>query len=40
MPHDGPAEFAKPSRPGELTPFLKKLLRGATLSEAETRAAF
>ncbi|MFM1867149.1 MAG: hypothetical protein RL591_557 [Planctomycetota bacterium] len=40
MSHDGPAEFAKPSRPGELTPFLRKLLKGGTLTESEARAAF
>jgi hypothetical protein len=40
MSHDGPAEFAKPSRPGELTPFLRKLLKGGTLTESESRAAF
>jgi anthranilate phosphoribosyltransferase len=40
MPTEGPSEFPKPTRAGELTPFLKKLLRGATLSEAEARAAF
>lgn len=40
MPTHGPAEFAKPSRPGELTPFLQKLLKGGTLTEAEARAAF
>lgn len=40
MPNQGPSEFEKPSRPGELTPFLRKLLRGETLSEAEARMAF
>ena len=40
MPIDGPAEFAKPTRPGELTPFIKQLMRGGTLSEADARAAF
>lgn len=40
MPIDGPAEFAKPTRPGDLTPFIKQLMRGGALSEAEARAAF
>ena len=40
MAHDGPAEFAKPTRPGELTPYLRTLLKGGTLSEAAARAAF
>ena len=37
----GPSEFARPARPGDLTPFLRKLLvRGATLTEDEARVAF
>ncbi|MFM7260804.1 MAG: hypothetical protein ACKO3W_09400, partial [bacterium] len=40
MPHDGPSEFAKPTRPGELTPYLRTLLRGGTLSEQDARTAF
>ena len=37
----GPSEFARPARPGDLTPFLRKLLvRGSTLTEEEARAAF
>ena len=40
MPHDGPPEFAKPTRPGELTPYLRTLLRGGTLTEQEARTAF
>lgn len=40
MPLHGPSEFAKPARPGDLTPFLRALLRGGTLSEAEARMAF
>jgi len=39
-PEHGPSEFARPSRPGDLTPFLRKLLRGETLAEAEARMAF
>lgn len=40
MPHDGPSEFAKPTRPGELTPYLRTLLRSGTLTEQEARSAF
>jgi anthranilate phosphoribosyltransferase len=40
MSHDAPAEFAKSDRPGELTPYLRILLKGATLTEAQARAAF
>ncbi len=40
MAHNGPAEFAKPTRPGELTPYLRTLLNGGTLTEAAARAAF
>ena len=36
----GPSEFARPARPGDLTPFLRMLLRGGTLAEADARAAF
>jgi anthranilate phosphoribosyltransferase len=36
----GPSEFARPSHPGDLTPHLRRLLSGATLSEAESGAAF
>lgn len=40
MPHQGPPEFARPDRPGDLTPHLKTLLAGRTLSEREATAAF
>ncbi|MFM7133979.1 MAG: anthranilate phosphoribosyltransferase [Planctomycetota bacterium] len=40
MALDGPSEFAKPTRPGELTPFLRILLAGGTLDERAARAAF
>ena len=40
MPLHGPSEFAKPARPGDLTPFLRTLLRGGTMSETEARMAF
>jgi len=40
MALEGLPEFAKTSRPGELTPFIKKLLVGSALSEAESHAAF
>jgi len=36
----GPSEFARPARSGDLTPFLRKLLLGAPLAEAESRMAF
>ena len=36
----GPSEFARPARPGDLTPFLRKLVRGETLTEDESRVAF
>ena len=36
----GPSEFARPARPGDLTPFLRKLVRGETLTEDESRMAF
>ena len=39
FPH-GPSEFARPARPGDLTPFLKRLIQGGTLSEDESRSAF
>ncbi len=38
--HIGPSEFARPERPGDLTPFIKLLLRGRTLSYEDTRSAF
>jgi len=40
MPLDGPSEFLRPAKPGDLTPFLRKLLRGGTLSADESRMAF
>ena len=40
MPLDGPSEFLLPAKPGDLTPFLRKLLRGATLASDESRMAF
>lgn len=41
MALQGPSEFARPARPGDLTPFLRKLLvRGSTLTEDEARSAF
>ncbi|MFO0827725.1 MAG: anthranilate phosphoribosyltransferase [Phycisphaerales bacterium] len=36
----GPSEFSRPSHPGDLTPHLRRLLAGHTLSEAESGAAF
>ena len=40
MPLHGPPEFARPAQPGDLTPFLRKLVRGETLTEEESRLAF
>ena len=40
MPLDGPSEFLRPAKPGDLTPFLRKLLRGGTLASDESRMAF
>ncbi|MFN9075924.1 MAG: anthranilate phosphoribosyltransferase [bacterium] len=40
MPHQGPPEFARPTRPGDLTPYLKMLLAGRPLDEAAAHAAF
>jgi anthranilate phosphoribosyltransferase len=36
----GPPEFARPDKPGDLTPFIRRLLPGATMSAEETAAAF
>ncbi|MDZ4830283.1 MAG: anthranilate phosphoribosyltransferase [Phycisphaerae bacterium] len=36
----GPSEFARSSRPGDLTSHLRQLLQGKTLSESESRSAF
>jgi anthranilate phosphoribosyltransferase len=36
----GLPEFGQPEHPGDLTPFLKHLLAGRTLSEDQARAAF
>ena len=36
----GLSEFGRPEHPGDLTPFLKQLLDGRTLSEDQARAAF
>lgn len=36
----GLPEFARPVKPGDLTPFIRRLLDGATLSAGETVAAF
>ena len=35
-----PSEFARPEHPGDLTPYLRHLLAGGTLPEAQARAAF
>ena len=35
-----PSEFARPDHPGDLTPYLRHLLDGGSLPEAESRAAF
>jgi len=40
MPLHGPSEFARPAQPGDLTPFLRTLVRGETLTEEESRLAF
>ncbi len=40
LPNLTPSEFARPESAGDLTPFLKILLRGRTLSRDESRAAF
>lgn len=39
-PGPAPAEFARPEHPGDLTPYLRHLLDGHTLPEAQARAAF
>src|SRR5688572_28721903 len=39
-PTASPSEFARPPRPGDLTPAIRRLLAGATLSADETAAAF
>ena len=36
----GPSEFGRPDHPGDLTPFLRRLLTGGTLSEEAARSAF
>ena len=36
----GLSEFDRPDHPGDLTPYLKHLLRGATLPEEQAREAF
>lgn len=36
---NAPSEFARPEHPGDLTPFIKHLMRGGTLSLAEATAA-
>lgn len=38
--HGSPSEFARPEQPGDLTPFLKLLIQGKTLTFDESRAAF
>ncbi len=40
LTHGSPSEFARPERPGDLTPFLKLLIQGKTLTFDESRAAF
>jgi len=40
MPITGPSEFLRQSHPGDLTPYLRKLLRGETLDQPQTSAAF
>jgi len=40
MAVQGPSEFARPTQPGDLTPYLRALVRGRTLAESESRAAF
>lgn len=40
LPNLNPSEFARPQRPGDLTPFLKLLIHGNTLSREQSRAAF
>ncbi|MSR69646.1 MAG: anthranilate phosphoribosyltransferase [Phycisphaerales bacterium] len=40
LPNLNPSEFARPQRPGDLTPFLKLLISGQTLSREQARAAF
>lgn len=39
-PMSGPSEFPRPSHPGDLTPHLRRLLAGRTLSESEAAEAF
>ena len=36
----GPSEFDRPAHPGDLTPYLKHLLKGESLPEAQAREAF
>ena len=38
--HGSLSEFARPERPGDLTPFLKLLIQGKSLTFDESRAAF
>lgn len=38
--HGSLSEFARPERPGDLTPFLNLLIQGKTLTFDESRAAF
>ncbi len=38
--HGSLSEFARPERPGDLTPFLRLLIQGKSLSFEESRAAF
>ncbi|MSR44321.1 MAG: anthranilate phosphoribosyltransferase [Phycisphaerales bacterium] len=40
LPNLTPSEFARIDRPGDLTPFLKLLIRGHTLTVDQSRAAF
>ncbi len=40
LPNLTPSEFARPERAGDLTGFLKLLIRGQTLSREQSRAAF
>jgi len=40
MSYTGPSEFFRQSHPGDLTPYLRALLRGETLDSSESAAAF
>lgn len=40
LPNLTPSEFARADRPGDLTPFLKLLIRGHALTFEQSRAAF